>query len=134
MHFVHIHLLMLKTSSCGRYFVSRHTTHPTPGYTRPYLCPDTLMDVTLGRRKSHKSPGCCRYEVSVCPTCISYMYTYIHEGRDESAGCGVYMDVDVDVALDEEVVHGFDVFVFAGVGGAEDGACCVNIQTWKYED
>jgi hypothetical protein len=33
------------------------------------------------------------------------------------------VDVDVNVALDEKVVDAFDVFIFAGVGGAEDGAC-----------
>ena len=47
----------------------------------------------------------------------------VDKGGDEAAGCGVDVDVDVDVAFDEEVVHGFDVFVFARVGGAEDGAC-----------
>src|SRR5215469_11147105 len=32
-------------------------TQPTPGYTRPYLCPEVLMDATRGTRKSHSRSG-----------------------------------------------------------------------------
>lgn len=28
--------------------------------TRPYLCPETLMLTTLGRRKSHSRSGCTK--------------------------------------------------------------------------
>ena len=35
----------------------RITIQPTPGYTRPYLCPDELMECTRGSRKSHSSSG-----------------------------------------------------------------------------
>lgn len=34
------------------------------------------------------------------------------------------MDVYVDIALNEEVVYAFDIFIFASVGSAEDG-------TWR---
>lgn len=48
--------------------------------------------------------------------------TGVDERRYEAAGCGIDVNVDVDVALDEEVVDSFDVFVFAGVGASENGA------------
>jgi hypothetical protein len=46
----------------------------------------------------------------------------VNEGDDEAAGCSVHVDWDVDVFGDEEVVDFLDVFVFASVGCAEDGA------------
>ena len=32
-------------------------TQPTPGYTRPYLCPEALIEATRGTRKSHSRSG-----------------------------------------------------------------------------
>ena len=37
--------------------MSFHTTHPRPGYTRPNLWPDVLMESTHFRRKSHFTSG-----------------------------------------------------------------------------
>jgi hypothetical protein len=48
--------------------------------------------------------------------------TWVDERRDKAARRGVYVDVDLDVALDEEVVDTFDVLVLAGECGAENGA------------
>ena len=33
--------------------INCQTTQPTPGYTNPYLCPEVLIDLTNGTRKSH---------------------------------------------------------------------------------
>jgi len=46
----------------------------------------------------------------------------VDKGGDEAARCGIDVDVYIDVALNQEVVNGFDVFVLAGVRGAENGA------------
>ena len=35
----------------------RHTTQPMPGYTRPYLWPEQLMDQTFFNWKSHTRSG-----------------------------------------------------------------------------
>ena len=44
------------------------------------------------------------------------------KGSDKAARCGVDVDRAIDVAFNEEVVDGFDVFVFTGIGGADNGA------------
>lgn len=46
----------------------------------------------------------------------------VDKGRDEATGRSVDVDVAVEVALFEKVVNGFNVFVLASVGEAEDGA------------
>lgn len=45
----------------------------------------------------------------------------VDEGRNKTAGCGVDVDVDINVAFNEEVVDSLDVFVFTSVCCAEDG-------------
>lgn len=44
----------------------------------------------------------------------------VDERSDKTARCSVYVNVDIDVALDEEVVNGLDVFVLAGICGSKN--------------
>jgi hypothetical protein len=48
--------------------------------------------------------------------------TRVDERRDEAARRSVDVDVDIDVALNKEVVDTFDVLVLAGERGAKNGA------------
>ncbi len=40
------------------FLASRVTSQPIPGYTKPNLCPDKLIDATSESRKSHMRSGC----------------------------------------------------------------------------
>jgi hypothetical protein len=48
--------------------------------------------------------------------------TWVDKRRDKAARRGIHVDVDFDVALDEEVVDTFDVLVLAGECGTENSA------------
>ena len=43
--------------SSGSSAASRHSTQPTPSGARPNLCPEVLIDLTRGTRKSHTTSG-----------------------------------------------------------------------------
>ena len=96
----------MNTSSSGRSLRSRKMIQPMPGYTRPNLWPEALIERTCSRRKSHSE-------------------SRVQERPHERAAGPVDVQRDVEALVvlqpDEEVVDPGDVVGVAGERGAEHG-------------